>query len=138
MRNYITSLRGLAMVAMLTTMGVATASADNWWSHPKRAPLVPVADDGLYNTSGRFTGYLSGNIEVNGQTFRVTNQTQIYELGIGSEDVGGMVTDRFIFMMVSRVDGGNTVESIIIRPLSDSTDPDLPVTITVGPATEPM
>lgn len=139
MRNPILSLKGMALVAIVTTMGVATASADNWWApHPKRVPQVPVSNDGLYNVSGRYTGYLSGNIDINGQTFRITNNTQVYELGRGAIEVGQMVTDRFMFMLVSRADGGNSVETVIIRPLTDSTDPDIAPTASPNGPTGPQ
>jgi len=138
-RNPNLSLKGLALVAILTTLGVATASADSWWMpHAKKMPLVPVSKDGLYNVSGRYTGYLSGEIFVNDQTFRITDNTQVYELGRGAIDVGEMVTDRFIFMLVSRADGGNSVETVIIRPLTDSTDPDIEPTVSPNGPTGPQ
>jgi hypothetical protein len=123
MRNQIMSWKGLTIVAALTVLAFASAGADDRDHGPSARRYVPIQHGNGFNVSGRFSGSLAGDIMVNGMTYHLTDKTALYELGRGPIDLGETVTDRLIFMSGSRRDGNDTIYSVIIRPLTDSTDP---------------
>lgn len=123
MRNHIMSFRGIVLAAVLTVLASATAGADDRDKGPSARHFLPVHHGNGFNVSGRFTGTLAGDIMLNGMTLHLTDKTTVYELGAGPVALGQSVTNRFIFVSASRGGGYDTVYSIIIRPLTDSTDP---------------
>ena len=122
MRNHIMSLKGLTLAALLTVLACATAGADDRGRGPSARHFLPVQRGLGFNASGRFSGRLAGDIMLNGVTFHLTDKTAVYELGIGPVELGTTVTDRFIFVSALHGGGYDTVYSVIIRPITDSTE----------------
>ena len=75
MRNHISSLKGLTIVIALTALAVATASADDMVLRAKGQHLAPFQHGNGFNVSGRFSGALIGDIDVNGMTYHLTPST---------------------------------------------------------------
>ena len=123
MRNHIMSLRGLTIVAVLTVLAFATAGANDRDRGPSARRYAPIQRGNSFTVSARFTGALKGDIMADGLTYHLTDKTSVYELDRGPIALGETVTDRFIFLSGSRHAGYNTIYSVIIRPLTDSTDP---------------
>jgi len=123
MRNHITCFRGAAIIVVVTALAFASAGADVQVRGPSARRLAPFPRGNGFSVSGQFSGTLSGDVMLDGVTYRLTDRTTVYELGRGPVKLGETVTNRFIFMSGSRNGGSETVYSVIIRPLTDSTDP---------------
>jgi hypothetical protein len=123
MRNRTMSSKAAAIAVVLTALAFATAGADVRVKGPSARRLAPFPRGTGFNVSGRFSGALSGDVMLDGVTYHLTDRTVVYELGRGPVKLGETVTDRFIFLSGSRNGGYEAVYSVIIRPLTDSTDP---------------
>jgi hypothetical protein len=123
MRNHTMISRGAAIAALLTALAFASAGADVRVKGPSARRLAPFPRGNGFNVSGRFSGALLGDVMLDGVTYHLTDKTVVYELGRGPVRLGETVTNRFIFMSGSRNGGYESVYSVVIRPLTDSTDP---------------
>lgn len=136
MRNPINTLRGSALIVAVTVLAVATAGAEGRDATSQIARKLAELTRGTgFNVSGRFSGALTGDIQINGMSYHLSPEAQVYELGRGPLALGEVVSDRFVFLTGSRTRGDALIYSVIIRPATDATDPVLRPTISDG--TEP-
>lgn len=101
----------LSAVLVLTAAAVVNTEADSLKPRMHRLPV-----DG-FGVSGEFTGTLNGTIQMGTDTFLLSPDVIVYEIGTGMLPQGTIVTDRYVYLSGSQA---GMINMVIIRPASES------------------
>lgn len=116
MRHRINTSVGVILALSLV---VLTGASPQKTRPPGRGIMRPVAAGALFETSGRFTGALGGEIQMNGASLPVAETAMIYEIGVGRLPVGSFVNDRVVYLSGTQVNGRIVIRQVIVRPPLD-------------------
>jgi hypothetical protein len=100
-------------VAALTIAAAANAGPDSRLH--VRAWQAP------FSLSGQFTGTLDGRIQIGLDSYPLSRDVVVYEVGTGPLPAGSVITDRFVFACGTN----GKVNLVIVRPAEDSNPSDL-------------
>ena len=130
MRNRTGLSLGAVLVLVLMASSVTKAGSDPLL-RGNRTP-APRPEPGC-QVSGQYTGALSGQIQLGDESFQLSPDVVIYEIGNGFLPVGTVVADRYVFLSGTKVGGTNQVSVVVVRPASDSWpdrgNSDAPITV---------
>lgn len=117
MRNSIRISLSAALVLTTTVLVAANLNAD---PRARRAQEEALRMTQPVFASGEFTGRLDQEVTLNGVTYWLSPDVQIYEIGTGMVMPGTIVGNRHISVMGTRRGETVTISTVILRPESEN------------------